>query len=175
MTDRDELRTLNPPPAGLVLVWWQGFIVAVSRRNNAEDLNLPGGKLKPYELASVGAARELAEETGLELPAHRLTLVYTRDTGTPSGRMAHVFSVALTDSVPRKLIAETGLTARWVRPERLLRKECSFRDFNAAMFESLGILVETPDQDRIEALERRMATNETRIRGLETLMGLGNS
>lgn len=164
--------TTQFPPAGLVLVWWQGFIVAVSRRNNEQDLNLPGGKLEPHEIAVYGAARELEEETGLEIHPNQLQLVYQRETGTTSGRMAYVYSVTLGTPAPPKLIAETGLTAKWVRPERLLRKECSFRDFNAAMFASLGLLVETPEQDRIEELERRMSISETRLRGIEVYTGL---
>lgn len=47
---------------------------------------LPGGKLKPGELAGAAAARELFEETGLW--AQRLTFVYR---GTHKGRPIHIF------------------------------------------------------------------------------------
>jgi len=47
----------------------QGNILSVSRKDNFEDFNLPGGKIDPEEAPLEAILRELKEETGLDLCA----------------------------------------------------------------------------------------------------------
>ena len=53
--------------AAVVLLFNQGKILAVSRKNNKNDFGLPGGKLEPGESFKEGAIREVKEETGLDI------------------------------------------------------------------------------------------------------------
>lgn len=63
----------------VVLLFNQGQILAVSRKDNQEDFGLPGGKLEPEETFEQGAIREVKEETGLDI--FGLTPVFYRIDG----------------------------------------------------------------------------------------------
>lgn len=63
----------------VVLLFNQGQILAVSRKNNPDDFGLPGGKLEPNETFEEGAIREVKEETGLDI--FGLTPVFYRMDG----------------------------------------------------------------------------------------------
>ena len=51
----------------VVVLFNQGKILTVSRKNNPDDFGLPGGKLEPNESFEDGAIREVKEETGLDI------------------------------------------------------------------------------------------------------------
>ena len=51
----------------VVLLFNQGKILAVSRKDNPDDFGLPGGKLDPEERFEDAAIREVKEETGLDI------------------------------------------------------------------------------------------------------------
>lgn len=149
----------DPVPAALVLLWWHGFVLAVSRRNDHDDLNLPGGKIEDGEDPAAAACRELREETGVRIDPLKLAKVLDAPEATPSGRQVYVYSAQWTDVRPPVIQAERGMRVVWVRPERLLHTGCSFRAFNHRLFSSMGLLVESTEvgvhtETRLNHLER---------------------
>lgn len=90
------------PTAACVLIERDGGVLAVSRRNLPGALGLPGGKLEPGETPAEGAARELAEETGLRVDPARLVLVYTGAEG------AHVVATFLAPDPGGDPVQPTG-------------------------------------------------------------------
>ena len=52
-------------PAVTVILFNQGRILGVSRKDNHQDFGLPGGKLEDHESFEQAAKREVLEETGL--------------------------------------------------------------------------------------------------------------
>ncbi len=159
MKPKSTVPNASPTPAALVVLWWQGFLLAVSRRNDPDDLNLPGGKIEDAEEPAAAASRELMEETGVRIDPLRMAKVLEAPEATPSGRLVHVFSAQWTDVRPPVIKAEKGMRVVWVRPERLLHSTCSFQAFNARLFASMGLLVESTETlvhiaTRLRVLER---------------------
>lgn len=77
---------------------------------------LPGGHLEPGESLAEGAARELAEETGLKVPAEAMTQVgaYGDPDRDPRGRVLTVAYVAVLDHAPEPTAADDAAAAEWV-------------------------------------------------------------
>lgn len=103
-----------------------GLVLAVSRKGNREDLGLPGGKIEPGESPEEALAREVMEETGVRVVLAR---------GVFEVPHARVYEILAWEGEPS---SQEGTAVLWVRPERLLEPQCSFRDFNRALFQSLG-------------------------------------
>lgn len=57
----------NVVACSLVLVEYEGLYLGVSRKDDHNDISLPGGKLEPGESFEQAAVREVLEETGLEV------------------------------------------------------------------------------------------------------------
>lgn len=76
------------PSAVCVVILRDDCVLAVSRRNDHSKFGFPGGKLKEGESPEEGAVRELCEETGLQVEAHRLEHLYA---GFVSGKLVHTF------------------------------------------------------------------------------------
>ena len=62
-----SIRYLDGKKVSTVLLFNQGQILAVSRKDDPNDFGLPGGKLDPGETFTAGAIREVREETGLHI------------------------------------------------------------------------------------------------------------
>jgi ADP-ribose pyrophosphatase YjhB (NUDIX family) len=77
--------------AVVVLFNCQGNILAVSRKDNYEDLGFPGGKLNINENPEQAAIRETFEETGIIL-INNLKYIYTGNdtTGRPCRDEFHI-------------------------------------------------------------------------------------
>jgi len=122
----------NPRCAVALIMNDRGEILAVSRKDNHEDLGLPGGKLEPRETFSDAVVREIEEEVGIRIV--RMTAVFDH----PDREFQAVtFLVHQWEGEPRSV---EGAAVRWVSPSRLLTPECSFRDYNQALFEHLCIV-----------------------------------
>jgi 8-oxo-dGTP pyrophosphatase MutT (NUDIX family) len=118
--------------AACALIFNGSKLLAVSRRDNLIDLGLPGGGLEDGEDYQGAMAREIREETGLEVKSSRL--VFERKCGE---YMVATFLVDEYTGNPKR--AENDADVLWVDPERLLTAECSFMEYNAALFAAVGI------------------------------------
>lgn len=76
---------------------------------------LPGGFLDLDEELEVSAARELFEETGVEIPSHRLKQIGAfGDLGRdPRGRTVNVAYLAVIDSPPAPCAGDDAAEAQW--------------------------------------------------------------
>jgi 8-oxo-dGTP pyrophosphatase MutT (NUDIX family) len=109
-----------------------GNVLSVSRKTDHEDLGLPGGKLEPNETAYDAMVRETLEETGLKVLDAKLIFEAIDDVGV----RAVVYDVTLyTGELQTK---EKGVVS-WVRPKDMITDKCSFRLFNIALFDCLGM------------------------------------
>jgi len=109
-----------------------GQVLGVSRKDNHDDLGLPGGKVEEGESFAEGAIRETLEEIGVRI-------LRMRDVFDHPCRVhyAHTFQVDEWDGEPT---SKEGAWVGWVYPARLLEPNCSFREYNRALFEHLGML-----------------------------------
>lgn len=110
-------------------------ILSVSRKNDHDDVGLPGGKVDPGETPYEAMVREVFEETGVRVLAARL--VYERPDGP---HIVQTFLVTAWEGEPGNT-TEPGRVG-WAEPQSLLRDECrSFREYNAALFRHIGLEV----------------------------------
>lgn len=109
---------------------WAGVWLGVSRKDDANDWGLPGGKLEPGESVSQALRRELLEETGVT--GH--VFVKVAD-DMHDGRRVEAYLVRSWSGEPQSRPGE-GLVA-W-KDEKVL-SQGTFGDFNKRRFASLRI------------------------------------
>lgn len=125
------MSTDRPKAANVLIFNDRGEVLAVSRKDNHEDIGLPGGKLEDGEDFEMAARRECEEETGV-------TPIGLRDVFDHPCRVhqAHTFQAESFEGSPRSV---EGAWVGWVKPERLFAENCSFREYNLALFKHLGM------------------------------------
>lgn len=106
----------------VVLLFNQGKVLGVSRKDNHADFGLPGGKLEEGESFHQAAIRETKEETGLDI--FGLQNVFNRMDGD---FLAMVFVAQWKGEI---VTTEKG-KVEWVTFEEL--KKGSFGDYNTAL------------------------------------------
>lgn len=117
------------------LVMKEGKCVAASRRHKPGNLGLPGGSIEPFDASPFAALqREVKEETGVEVLSARHVFSRVDDT---DGNVAWAYVVDEWEGEPRN--CEPGIDVSWEVPSRLLEDRCTFREYNAKLFEKLGI------------------------------------
>jgi mutator protein MutT len=122
-----------PVGVGALLFRASGDVLAASRKNDPNDLGLPGGKVDPGETEHQALVRELGEETGLRAKRyHRIFGMVD-----PGGYWFVTFLVTEWEGEPYS--REAGKVV-WVPPLRLLQPSCQFREYNRDLFVHLGVL-----------------------------------
>lgn len=118
--------------AALALLWRNGEVLAVSRKDNHDDLGFPGGKVEPMDDSpDVAMVRELDEETGVIAKKW----VKAFETEDSAGYWAITFHVHDWEGEPT---SREGSAVLWVPPRRLLESSCSWAAYNRALFASPG-------------------------------------
>ena len=127
---------MNAPSFVVALIVSGEHVLAVSRRNRPNDLGLPGGSIEPEEEPFTALAREVKEETNIDVKA--ATHCFSRVDETTDGKVAWAYVVTDWSGEPTQM--EDGISVQWVEPNRLLEEGCTFRDYNARLFITLGIM-----------------------------------
>ena len=109
----------------------RGEVLAVSRKDNHDDLGLPGGKVEDGETFEEGAIRETFEEIGVRIL--RMRHVFDHPCRV---HYAHTFQVDEWEGTP---VSKEGAWVGWVPVARLLESSCSFREYNEALFRALSL------------------------------------
>lgn len=108
------------------------------------QLALPGGFVRPGEDLDAAAARELAEETGLD--AQRLHLEQLRSYGAPDRdprlRVVTICYLALAPDLPIPLAGGDASAAQWTRVDAVLSEP------SAVAFDHLAIMEDALDRAR---------------------------
>lgn len=114
----------------------QGRFLAVSRKDDHDDLGLPGGKIEPGESPEEAVVRELYEETGLNVS--RRSLRSTMIAPDEEGRLCMAFDVLQHKGVA---YSREGAWVGWAEPSRFLAKRATYREYMRALFERKGLSV----------------------------------
>lgn len=125
--------------AACILLRQDGRVLSVCRRENHALWGMPGGKVDPGEDVVATALRETREETGLQLRAEDLRLLYS---GTSAGDKDFVTTTFLYVGEPidkSQLKVEAGLELSWLQPEQLCNESFSpFAVYNRTVNEVLN-------------------------------------
>ncbi len=115
------------------LIWFNGSVLAVSRRGRPDDLCLPGGKVDGDELPEFALPREVKEETGIIVMSFRL--LYEAPSSDP-GVLVKLYEVGEYCGDSREM--EAGITPQWVPFGRLCRPCNTFHRFYSEFDRWLG-------------------------------------
>ena len=127
MESAEEQHHASLPKTAVIYVTKGNKVLAVSRGDDMQDLNMPGGRVEPGEDPEDAAIRELWEETGLK--ADEIYPVYTR---VNKGYLVTAFRVP---TFHGKLSPSDEGTPSWEDPETLKRGR--FGEYFADMLENL--------------------------------------
>jgi mutator protein MutT len=120
----------RPRAATVLILNERKEVLAVSRKDDHNDLGLPGGKVEPGETFEQAAIREAWEEVGIQIEK-------MRDVFDHPCRVHHAHTF-LVEEWTGLVHSSEGAWVGWVPPARLL--EGSFAEYNRALFEHLGML-----------------------------------
>jgi len=128
--------------ATVLLMREDGWLLAVSRGADTMDWGMPGGWLEPGESPAEGAARELWEETGIEVRPEHLRQVYEQQgciTFAPVPN-APVWGTTYAGNLVLEPQGEWEGYPAWVRPKTIACATCTFGASNGRMLRALGLL-----------------------------------
>lgn len=130
---------MNQDPFSVVaLLERNGLVLAISRRNDHENLGLPGGKIEPGESPEEALVRELGEECGILAEEYEMVYEHLDRVEGDLRRPCRGYRVTSWAGSPHSV---EGQRVVWVPPGRLLEPSCSFRDYNERLFDHIGTRV----------------------------------
>ena len=96
-------------------------LVLIQRKNEPFKYKwaLPGGFLEPNESLEEGAARELKEETGLEISNFKQLGVFGTPGRDPRGRVISIAFIGQTDSMEDLIPGDDAQSVDWFNTDRL--------------------------------------------------------
>src|SRR5260221_13705829 len=109
------------------LIFRDGKVLAVSRKDNPNDFGFPGGKSEENEMTTETSIRELIEETGLyptSLSDKNIHLVYAGEDG--HGYIAYTY---LMDDVAGEKYKNKAWKNKWGHPKNIVEesKFCKYK------------------------------------------------
>lgn len=127
--------TKELPKVVTALLWKDGRVLSVSRKDDPTILGLPGGKVEPGESLEEALVRELHEETGLLA----LSWEFVFQAISSSGEFnSHTFYVAEWSG---EIHSDEDGVVTWVDPKVLIVPAQRFAPYNSALFAELGIFL----------------------------------
>lgn len=112
-----------------------GKVLSVSRKNNKNDMGLPGGKIEIGETPLQAALRELYEETGYSVDEKKTTLLFSSERADNKTTLTYGISFNDILSVDRCSYEEGEV--RWVMPKELISG--TYGIYNKALLDVLKI------------------------------------
>jgi len=126
----------SKPKVVLALMWKDGKVLSVSRKDDRTSYGLPGGKVDPGETLEDALLREVQEETGVQIKRFEAEPVF--EAHSSSGDFySYTFYVYEWEGEPHS--AEAGHVC-WADPKLLADKRQQFSPYNSALFASLGVV-----------------------------------
>lgn len=112
--------------------------IAVHRKENPELVCFPGGKLDPSEDIVKAVAREVLEETGLNIPVEKFMPIYV---GVCEGAKEYWVTVFWTeiDFIEELISPEPEMKPCWTNKKDFMEKT-AFPIFNGNVFKNIDIL-----------------------------------
>lgn len=128
-------KTSEMPEASCVLLRKGNFVLSVSRKDDPNDIGLPGGKKEANESSLEAAIRELEEETGLI--AKDLRFLYG---GVCAGGKDGVdyWTTTYVGDFEGEIDTNESGEVKWVPILKLLGG--SFDDYNRRLLSTLGVI-----------------------------------
>jgi mutator protein MutT len=115
--------------ASVALIMNDNKVLAISRKNEPNNLGLPGGKVEVGESPAECIVRELKEEVGLDVRVQDVVPYFMAYVARPEPVMC--YKILDWQGEPRA--CEDGYSVAWVPFSRICEPQCTFASFNAAL------------------------------------------
>lgn len=123
------------------------LVLTVSRKTNAADIGIPGGKMDDADSSLAHAAvRELLEETGYTVDPTKLlqVLVADGDTGLDTITSCACTTFIVIDNMLNLVTSTVDATEKgviaWLPPSSLVQPNCSFAAYNRRLLAAVNLL-----------------------------------
>jgi 8-oxo-dGTP pyrophosphatase MutT (NUDIX family) len=112
-----------------------GKMVIVSRKNDHTDFNLPGGKIEFNESPEQAIAREVLEETGLDLDFNRNEIIYIGEAGVSDKNICQTYIKSELDVY--SLSSKEDAVVKFGDYTDIIADNSSFKHYNLRLLNSI--------------------------------------